>query len=254
MKDRWSLDGRVALVTGSSAGIGRATALELASWGATVVVNARSEDGAQAVADEIGGSALALAADLADAEQAGALVDRVVERCGRIDVLVNNAGHSVVVPSDELPLVRWQRALDLMLTAPFVCSQRAGRHMVAQGAGVIVNVASIFAHSSMERRAAYAAVKHGLIGLTRTLAVEWAQQGVRVVSVDPAFIATELVETSMRSGGFDIDALIRRTPAGRLGTPDEVARVIAFMASDAASYMTGASTIVDGGWLAYGGW
>jgi NAD(P)-dependent dehydrogenase (short-subunit alcohol dehydrogenase family) len=169
-------------------------------------------------------------------------------------VLVNNAGHGIVAPSEELPLGDWQAALDVMLTAPFLCAQEAGRHMLAQGRGVIVNVASIVAHVGLPRRAAYVTAKHGLLGLTRTLAVEWAPHGVRVVSVDPAYIATDLIQKTMRSGGFDAAALERRTPLGRLGTPEEVARTIAFLASDAASYTTGSATIVDGGWLAYGGW
>ena len=253
----WSLDARVALVTGSSAGIGRATALELAGWGATVVVNSRSQERAQVVVDEIeaaGGRAVAIASDLSDTGSAAELVDRTVERCGRIDVLVNNAGRGVIASSEELSLEDWQGALDVLLTAPFLCAQRAGRHMLAQGSGVIVNVTSILAHVALERRAAYATAKHGLLGLTRTLAVEWAPRGVRVVSVDPAYIATELVLNSMRTGGFEAAALERRTPLGRLGEPAEVARTIAFLASDAASYTTGSPNFVDGGWLAEGGW
>jgi NAD(P)-dependent dehydrogenase (short-subunit alcohol dehydrogenase family) len=253
----WTLDGRVALVTGSSAGIGRATALELAAWGATIAVNARSEERALPVVGEIeaaGGSAIAVAADLTDADAAAAAVEEVVERCGRIDVLVNNAGHAPIAPSEELPREAWDEALALMLTAPFVCAQRAGRHMLAQGSGVIVNVSSILAHAALPQRAAYIATKAGLVGLTRTLAVEWAPRGVRVVSVDPAYIETEMIKRSMATASFDAAALQRRTPLGRLGRPEEVARVIAFLASDAASYVTGAPVLVDGGWIAYGGW
>jgi NAD(P)-dependent dehydrogenase (short-subunit alcohol dehydrogenase family) len=253
----WTLEDRVALVTGSSSGIGRASAIELAAWGATVVVHSRSEERARPVVDEIeaaGGRAVAIAADLASPANAGELVDRAVQRCGRIDILVNNAGHVPIAPSEDLPLEAWDAALALLLTAPFAAAQSAGRHMIAQGRGVIVNVSSILAHAALPRRAAYASAKAGLVGLTRTLAVEWAPHGVRVVSVDPAYIATEMIQRSMRTDAFDAGALERRTPLGRLGEPAEVARVIAFLASDAASFVTGASTFVDGGWLAYGGW
>jgi NAD(P)-dependent dehydrogenase (short-subunit alcohol dehydrogenase family) len=253
----WTLEDRVALVTGSSAGIGRATALELAAWGATVAVHSRSEERARPVVEEIeaaGGHAIALEADLTSAAAAGALVDGVVERCGRIDILVNNAGHAPIVASDELPIEAWDEALAVMLTAPFVCAQRAGRHMIAQRRGVIVNVSSVLAHAALPKRAAYVSAKAGLVGLTRTLAVEWAPHGVRVVSVDPAYIATEMIKRSMQTDAFDAATIERRTPLGRLGEPVEVARVIAFLASDAASFVTGLPMLVDGGWLAYGGW
>lgn len=248
---------RVAIVTGSSAGIGRATALELAAWGATVVVNARAAERAQKVADEIvrgGGKALALQADLTRKDAPAELVDRVISDLGRVDVLVNNAGHGMIARSEELALADWQRTLDLLLTAPFLCAQAAGRRMLAAGHGVIINVSSVTGHVAFPRRAAYCAAKHGLVGLTRTLATEWGDRGVRVVSVDPAFVGTEFIRKSMRSDGFDHRVIERRTPLGRLADPAEVARVVAFLASDAASYITGASALVDGGWVANGGW
>lgn len=251
-----SLAGRVAIVTGSSAGIGRAVALELAAAGAAVAVNARAADRAGAVVEEIqaaGGRAAAIAVDLLAPKSAGELVERTIAELGGVDILVNNAGHGMIAPSLELSQADWQRTLDLMLTAPFLCSQAAARHMVSSGGGVIINVSSVLGHVGMARRAAYASAKAGLAGLTRTLAVEWAPLGIRVVSVDPAYVATEFVQNSMRSDGFDASAIERRTPLGRLGQPEEVARVVGFLASDAASYITGSALPVDGGWLAYGG-
>lgn len=253
----WSLDERVAIVTGSSAGIGRAIARELAAWGATVVVNARADERLRPVIEEIesqGGSALAVAADLSTPDGPTGLVERAVEQLGRVDILVNNAGHGMIAPSEDLPREDWERTLDLLLTAPFLCAQAAGRHMLEAGRGVIVNVSSIVGHVALPRRAAYATAKAGLIGLTKTLAAEWADRGVRVVSVDPAYIATEFIQVSMSRDNFDKSVLERRTPLGRLGSPEEVARAVAFLASDAASYITGSSVLVDGGWLAYGGW
>jgi NAD(P)-dependent dehydrogenase (short-subunit alcohol dehydrogenase family) len=251
------LDGRVAVVTGSSAGIGRATALALARQGASVVVNARSADRAAPVVAEIeaaGGRAAAVVADLSEPGGAEQLIADSAAALGDVDILVNNAGHGLVAPSEDLSEDDWRRTIEVLLTAPFLLSQAAGRQMLANGGGVIVNVSSICGHVALPRRAAYTTAKHGLVGLTRTLATEWADRGVRVMTVDPAYIATDFIKGTMKSGGFDAAAIEGRTPLARLGSPEEVARVIAFLASDAASYMTGGSVMVDGGWMAYGGW
>jgi 3-oxoacyl-[acyl-carrier protein] reductase len=251
-----SLAGRVAIVTGSSSGIGEATAHALAAAGAAVVVNSRDQARADAVAgaiEQAGGRAVALAADVSDSEQVTALVDGAVEWLGGLHILVNNAGAGFVAPSEELSEADWRRLIDLDLTAPFLCAQAAGRHMLADGGGVIVNVASVFGHTGIPGRAAYAAAKHGLIGLTRVLGTEWASRGVRCVAVSPGYVATDLVRENMRRGAFDERDIERRTPLGRLATPEEVARVVAFVASDAASYMTGSEVLVDGGWVGYGG-
>jgi 3-oxoacyl-[acyl-carrier protein] reductase len=126
--------------------------------------------------------------------------------------------------------------------------------MIGQGRGVIVNVTSILGHVGLPQRAAYTAAKHGLVGLTRALAVEWGERGIRVLSVDPGYIRTELIQASMESGKFSPADIEHRTPLGRLGTPAEVGDLIAFLVSDAASYVSGTSVGIDGGWLAYGGW
>jgi 3-oxoacyl-[acyl-carrier protein] reductase len=247
----------VALVTGSSSGIGRAIALELARRGAAVVVTSREHSRAAATAAVIereGGRAIPVAAELTEAGAADALIERAAAEYGRLDVLVNNAGAGQVAPSETLGRAEFRRVIDLNLAAPFECAQAAARLMLAAGRGVIVNVSSVTGHIGLARRAAYSAAKHGLEGLTKTLAAEWSPRGVRVVSVAPAYVATALLAGSMAAGGFSFEDVAGRTPLRRLAKPEEVARVVAFVASDEASYITGSSVLVDGGWLADGGW
>jgi 3-oxoacyl-[acyl-carrier protein] reductase len=245
---------RVAIVTGSSSGIGRAVAAELLARGMSVVVTSRSQERADATAAELGGDAFGVGAELTDPAAPAALVDRTLARFGRLDVLVNNAGAGQVAASETLAVEDWQRIIDLDLTAPFLCAQAAARPMLAAGRGVIVNISSLAGHIGLPRRAAYTAAKHGLEGLTKTLAVEWARRGVRVVSVAPAYVATELLAGTSKAGGFTLDDVAGRTPMRRLAEPEEVARTVAFLASDDASFVTGSSVRVDGGWLADGGW
>ncbi|HEY7620220.1 MAG TPA: SDR family oxidoreductase [Solirubrobacteraceae bacterium] len=244
----------MALVTGSSSGIGRAVAVELLAHGMRVVVTSRSAERAAATAAALGGDALGVATELTEPAAAEALVARTLDAFGRLDVLVNNAGAGQVADSETLDPADWQRIIDIDLTAPFLCAQAAARPMLAAERGVIVNISSLTGHIALPRRAAYTAAKHGLEGLTKTLAVEWAARGVRVVSVSPAYVATELLAGTSKAGGFTLDDVAGRTPMRRLAEPEEVARVVAFLVSDAASFMTGSSVKVDGGWLADGGW
>jgi 3-oxoacyl-[acyl-carrier protein] reductase len=251
-----TLRGRVAVVTGSSRGIGEAIARELAARGAAVVVNSRSHERAEPVAQAIsgdGGRAIAVEADVCDAAQAAALMQAAVDAFGSLDILVNNAGANSVAPSAELNESDWRAVIELDLTAPFLCSQAAGRHMLAAGRGVIVNIASVLGHTALPGRAPYVAAKHGLIGLTKVLASEWSARGVRCVAVSPGYVSTELLLTNMARAGFSTGDIDRRTPVGRLAAREEVARVVAFVASDAASYITGTDVLVDGGFVGYGG-
>jgi NAD(P)-dependent dehydrogenase (short-subunit alcohol dehydrogenase family) len=251
------LAGRAALVTGASTGIGRAIALELGVRGASVAVTSRSAERGEAVAREIraaGGVAIALEVELTDLERAARLVAQATAALGGLDILVNNAGAGQAADTLTLPLADWQRIITLDLTAPFVCCQAAGRVMSERGGGVIVNVSSILGHVGIGGRAAYASAKHGLRGLTKVLAVEWARHGVRVLSIDPGYVATEFLVGTMASGAFSEDDVARRTPLGRLAQPHEIAKVVAFAVSDDAAYVTGSSVLVDGGWVAEGGW
>jgi 3-oxoacyl-[acyl-carrier protein] reductase len=254
------MDGRVAVVTGAGRGLGAAIAEELAARGATVVVADVDRELATATAEQIASTgeplrrASSAACDVSDPAAVAALFDAVVAEHGRIDVLVNNAGVGAVAPSEELSLEVWSRTLAVNLTGTFLCAQAAARHMLPAGRGVIVNVGSVFAATGMPMRAAYAASKHGVVGLTKVLGTEWATRGIRVVAVDPAYVRTALDDADQRAGGYTAEDIERRTPMGRYAEPAEIARVVAFLASDDASFITGSEVAVDGGWLAYGGW
>jgi 3-oxoacyl-[acyl-carrier protein] reductase len=251
------LDGQVAVVTGSSMGIGKAIAHVYGLAGARVVINSRDDARAQAVADEFaaeGIDAFPVAADIARAEEVARLFTVVDQQWGPVDVLVNNAGTSMISPSEHLPLADWQRTLDLNLTGPFLCSQEAARRMIPRGGGVIINISSILGETALPMRAAYAATKHGLNGLTKVMAIEWARHGIRVHAINPAYIDTPMDTTDQGSGDYTRADIQRRTPLGRYGTAEEVANAALFLASDASSFMTGSRVDVDGGWLAYGGW
>jgi 3-oxoacyl-[acyl-carrier protein] reductase len=251
------LDGRVAIVTGSSMGIGKAIARVYGRAGARVVVNGHHEARAHAAAAELsaeGIDAYAVVADVSQAADIARLFDAVDQHWGPVDVLVNNAGTNAIGPSEQLALTAWQRTFDLNLTGAFLCAQEAARRMIPRGSGVIVNISSILGEIGLAQRAAYSSTKHGLNGLTKVLAIEWAPRGIRVNAINPAYIATALDAGDQASGGYTVADIERRTPLGRYGTVDEVANTALFLASDASSYLTGSSIDVDGGWLAYGGW
>ena len=242
------LDGRRALVTGASQGIGRAVALRLAQEGAAVAVNYRtSEAQADDVATtirEAGGTAVVLGADVSNAAQAAALVEGTVEALGGIDILVNNAG----ITRDGL-LMRmseedWDAVLDTNLKGAFLCTKAAVRHMVRQRWGRIVNMSSVVAIAGNAGQANYTAAKAGLIGFTKTVAKEVASRGITANALAPGFITTQMVE------GLSDDvraAVVDRVALGRLGTPEDVAGAVAFLASDDAAYITGQVIGIDGG-------
>lgn len=251
------LDGRVAVVTGSSMGIGKAIARVFGEAGARVVVNSRDAGRARAAADELsalGIAALPVAADVSREADVAQLFATVDAEWGPVDVLVNNAGTNAIAPSEELPLREWQRTLDLNLTGAFLCAQAAARRMIPRQYGVIINISSILGETALAQRAAYVSSKHGMNGLTKVLAVEWARHHIRVLALNPAYIATALDAGDQASGGYTPADIERRTPLGRYGTLDDVAKTALFLASDASAYLTGSHVDVDGGWLAYGGW
>ena len=248
--------GKVAVITGSSSGIGKEIARRLVQEGARVVINSRDSSRVEAALRDIGanGEAIPCASDISTEGGAITLIRSAVNAFGGLDILVNNAGISMIRASEELTLADWQRCLDVDLTGTFLCSREAGRFMRGHGGGSIVNVASIASFVGLPNRAAYAAAKYGVIGLTETLAAEWAQYKIRVNAVAPAFIATPMDDVAMATGDYSADDVTNRTPMGRKGLPEEVANAVLFLGSEEASYITGSTLRVDGGWLAFGGW
>jgi NAD(P)-dependent dehydrogenase (short-subunit alcohol dehydrogenase family) len=245
------LDGRVALVTGGGGGIGRASAHALAQAGAQVAVSDIDEEAARTVAQEVGGGE-AHRLDVADEAAVEAVIGAIMGRHGRIDILVNNAGLGARMPTVELPTERWRHVLAVNLDGSFFCARAAGRHMVAAGGGAVVNVASIMGlvGGTHYPNLAYHSAKGALVNFTRALACEWAARGVRVNAVAPTFARTRLIEPLLADEAMT-QRLIADTPIGRLAEPAEVAAAILFLASDAASMITGVTLPVDGGWTAH---
>ena len=251
--DRFGLTDRVALVTGASRGIGRALAVGLARAGADVVLAARSAAALEETAREVeavGRRALACPTDLARPEDVVSLRERAERAFGRVDVLVNNAGVSeAVTPTEELSLEEWNRTIAVNLTGAFLCCRELGPAMVRRGKGAIVNVGSILGEVGMPRALAYCVSKAGLVALTKSLAAEWARGGVRVNLVAPGFVDTEMV-AAQRSDERARRYLEQRTLLRRFGTVDEMVGAVLYLASDASSYTTGATLLLDGGWRA----
>jgi len=244
------LDGKIALVTGAGRGIGRAIALTLANAGAEVILNSRTPAELEAVADEISakaGQARLLPFDVTDS----AAVREKVGGIPRLDILVNNAGVNRPQPFFEVDEATLDRMIALNIKAAFVVAQSAGRTMAEAGRGVIINMSSQMGHVGSERdRTVYVMTKHALEGLTKAMAAELAARGVRVVSIAPTFITTPLTEPFFANPEFR-QWVVDRIPLGRIGTVEEVANAVVFLASPAASLVTGSSLLVDGGWTAW---
>lgn len=249
----------VAIVTGSGSGIGRAIAIDLGRSGYDVVATGRNESslaGTRQHVTETGADCLAVPADVSRREDRERLIDATLERFARIDVLVNNAavtGKPAVAAAIDQEIEHFEYVIAVNLTAAFALSQTVARHMVGRGSGAIVNISSVGAHAAQEYASAYCASKAGLEGLTRSLALEWAPYGIRVNAVAPGDIETETsknivedVSSTAATGDY-----FRKTPAGRRGRPDEIAKVVTFLTTDDASFMTGESVRVDGGFLIY---
>jgi NAD(P)-dependent dehydrogenase (short-subunit alcohol dehydrogenase family) len=247
------LSGKVALVTGASSGIGRNTSLMYAREGARVVVSDVVEEGGNETVRRIenaGGEAFFVRADVSKPEDCENLVRQAVDRFGRLDIAVNNAGiGGEQNPTADYSLEGWRKVIDINLSGVFYCMKYEIPAMLQNGGGSIINVASILGWVAFANSPAYVASKHAVIGLTRTAAVEYAKQGVRVNAVGPGFIRTSMIE-ALEQNEEAYNMLISLHPIGRLGEADEVAELVLFLSTERASFITGAYYPVDGGYLA----
>lgn len=247
---------RVALVTGAGRGIGRRTAELLAARGYALALNDVDEPTDTLAALRVGGAdVVAAPGDVASEAAIADIAAAAWDAFGHIDVLVNNAGISLIAPAEDTTATEWRRVLDVNLTGPFLLTQHIGRDMLVRGSGSIVNVASVAGLAGVADRAAYNASKHGLVGLTRTLAAEWGGRGVRCNAVCPGWVKTEMDEADQSSGGYSDVDIQSRVPMGRFANATDVAEAVAFLADPARSgYVNGASLSVDGGWHADASW
>jgi NAD(P)-dependent dehydrogenase (short-subunit alcohol dehydrogenase family) len=251
-----SSTGRVAIVTGAAQGIGRRTAELLAERGYSLALSDlhSPSDTRRALAAK-GAEAIESVGDISDEAVVAKFAAAVGQRWGRADVLVNNAGISMIARAESLSAADYRRVLEVNLVAPFLLAKAFGAMMLSQRAGSIVNVASVAGLVGVADRAAYNASKHGLVGLTRTLAAEWGGRGVRVNAVCPGWVKTEMDVADQVGGSYTDADITGRVPMGRFASPDDVAKAIAFLADPQESgFVNGHALAVDGGWTADGSW
>lgn len=250
-----SLAGKIAVVTGASRGIGKSIALELALAGARVACMAtRPENAAQIVVDieAAGGEALAVGAQVEVGEDVTRVFSEIAESLGPVDILVNNAGISRPMLTMEMTEENWDLHMDVNCKSIFLCSQVAARQMKANGGGSIVNIGSILGRNAFPATLGYCASKAAVDQMTRVMAIEWARFAIRVNCVAPGYIRTEMIDQLAAEGKLELGDLERRTPQRRLGSGEDVAKAVRFVASEDAGFMTGETMVLDGGWTAFG--
>ncbi|MBU2867803.1 SDR family NAD(P)-dependent oxidoreductase [Pacificibacter marinus] len=255
MTTSFDFTGRTALVTGAASGLGLAMARALSKSGARLVLFDLDGDGLAKAAAELNlirpDSMTPFTGSITDQSAVKAACDLAVELGGGLDIVMNNAGIAGNAPSLDLEESVWRNAVDVNLTGTFLMAQAAGRVMAANGGGSIINTASMYGVVAAPERAAYCATKAAVVALTKVLAIEWADRNIRVNAIGPGYVRTALTETLVEQGRLDLDALNARVPAGRLGTPEEIATAALFLASDASAYVTGQTLVADGGWSSY---
>jgi NAD(P)-dependent dehydrogenase (short-subunit alcohol dehydrogenase family) len=247
---------KTAVTTGAAQGVGLATASHLARLGYRVILtDIQPLDSQLARLRSDGLCVDAAVGDVSSESFVQQLAERVHRDHGAVDVLVNNAGVSLIAPAEDTTAAQWQRVMNINLLGPFLLCKYLGAQMLLRRSGSIVNVASVAGLTGISHRSAYNASKHGLIGLTRTLAAEWGGRGVRVNAVCPGWIKTEMDAADQSSGAYTDQDIVARVPMARFARPDDVAAAIAFLAdNDMQGFVNGISLPVDGGWLADGSW
>jgi NAD(P)-dependent dehydrogenase (short-subunit alcohol dehydrogenase family) len=246
------LKGKKVLVTGGSKGIGKDIALAFAKQGADVVITGRNEADLVSTTNElkrIHPNAFYLKADIQDIQSVHEMVDNAVSTLGNIDILINNAGINIAKPALEVTEKDWNQVIDTNLKGTFFCAQRVGKHMIEQGGGKIINMASQMAFVGYIKRSVYCSSKGGAVQLTKALAVEWAPYNVRVNAMAPTFIETDFTKEMFEDEEFYQD-VVSRIPLGKLAQPSDVTGAVLFLASDLAQFITGETIKVDGGWTA----
>lgn len=252
--DRFDLSDRVAVVTGGSRGIGRAIAIGLADVGASVVPTARTEEAVAETASQIqtdGGTARAIPADVADQASVQSLFDETVDEFGGVDIVVNSAGinpRDALGKPDVIDIDGFDRTVAVNLRGAFLCAQHAAEYLADSDNGTVINIASVGGLVALPRQHPYVASKHGLIGITKSMALDWAPD-IRVNAIAPGYVETEFIAEALAKDSIR-ESLLRQTPLDRFADPDEMAGPAVFLASDAASYITGTCLAADGGWTA----
>lgn len=250
--EKFKLEGKVALVTGASVGLGQAMAIALAEAGADVACHCHFDgeaDETRSQIEKMGRKTFSVSGDMSDKEVPKQLIDEVLEKCGRIDILINNAGMIRRTPAVDFSEEDWSTVLEVNLSGVFRLSQAAGRKMIEQGAGKIVNIASLLSFQGGITVPAYTASKSGVAGLTKALANEWAKFNINVNAIAPGYMATNNT-TALRSDETRNRQILERIPAGRWGNADDLAGAAVFLSSAASDYLQGHVLIVDGGWMA----
>jgi 2-deoxy-D-gluconate 3-dehydrogenase len=249
--DKFRIDGQVAVVTGGTTGIGKGIAQALAEAGADIVAVGLVED------EELEKTIMSLDrrylyrhVDLSARDQAKSVIPFVLEKMGKVNILVNCAGIGPRWPAEEFPEDRWETILEINLTAAFILSQAAGRFMLSQRKGKIINIASVLSFQGGINNAGYASSKHGIVGLTKAFANDWAGKGINVNAIAPGYIATEFIAALMQNPERT-KLILGRVPAGRFGQPEDIGGAAVFLASPASDYLHGVVLPVDGGWLSW---
>jgi len=253
VSDKFRLDGRVSVVTGGAAGLGKAMAHGLAQAGSHLVIADLNLEAAEKTASELrleGVDAIAVRTDVTDPDLVRGLADAAMERFGRIDALVNNAGITIHVPIEEMRLEDWHKVMNVNLASVFLVSREIGKTMIARGGGTIVNISSMsgLVSNVPQHQAAYNVSKAGVAMLTKSMASEWARYNVRVNAIAPGYMKTEMTAPYFEENGAMVKEWMGMTPMGRPGTSDELQGIAVYLASDASSYATGGVFVVDGGY------